>query len=494
VSTDLITLSDAKKNKVQGNIILIGTTDIVDQLDPSIQIANTQEEGGLLEEFNSPYDKTALLLVISGKTQEDVEKAGRAFSNNSLYSRLSGAKAVIKSNASMSNIVRDNQLSTTLEELGYSNGTASGTREQKLSYTIPLTSLWQSKADAILDLHFFHSALTSEDNSTLTISVNGLSVGSTKLSQENANGGQETFQIPLDFFHVGNNDLSIQANIQVFNNREDVELYCADDNIVEAWLTIDKDSQLKFPTLPDSSTVDISNFPYAFMGKSDLSQLAFVIPKAASFSDLKALSIVALSLGRSAVGEPIMLHVISDDQASKNWQDYPYRILIGLPLKNSAISLVNDRLPLSFDLSTGVANSLPVLDTIDSGKISTGYIEAFLSSDKVPNLIISGNNEDGLLLAADQMGLNTNIAKLGGDVAITTGRDREISFWGTTLPTTTNENTAAAQNEISLKVMWFQKNATLYTAVGFLILAVLIIVIRIVMVLHTKEKDEEGHE
>jgi hypothetical protein len=494
ISTDLISLSDAKKDGIQGNIIFIGTIDTVNQLDPSINISDEQEKGGLLEEFPSPYDKTALILAITGKTQEDVEKAGRAFANGSLYSRLSGAKAVITGNATSSNGVKVNQLSTTLEELGYSNGTASGTREQKINYTIPLTSLWQTKTDAILNLHFLHSVVNSKEDPTLTISVNSLPVGSVKLTEANANGGQETFQIPLDFFHVGNNDLAIQANMQVFNSRDDVDLYCADNQIAEAWLTIDNDSQLKFPSLPDSSTVEISNFPYIFMGKSDLSQLAFVMPKSASFADLKALSILALSLGRSAVGEPIMPHVVNSDQVSQNGQDYPNRILIGLPLNNPAILSANDQLPLSFNISTGVANPLPVLDTIDSGKISTGYIEAYLSGDKVPNLIVSGNDENGLLLAANQLSLNTNIAKLSGDVAITTGQDREISFWGKSLPTTSAGSTVVAENELSLSFMWFQRNAALYTAIGFLTLAILLFLIRIVIVLRTKKMNEEEHE
>jgi hypothetical protein len=92
------------------------------------------------------------------------------------------------------------------------------------------------------------------------------------------------------------------------------------------------------------------------------------------------------------------------------------------------------------------------------------------------------------------LSLNTNIAKLSGDVAITTGQDREISFWGKSLPTTSAGSTVVAENELSLSFMWFQRNAALYTAIGFLTLAILLFLIRIVIVLRTKKMNEEEHE
>jgi hypothetical protein len=324
LSTDLVSLADAKEKKIKGNLILIGSIDRMNQLDPSITISGVPEVGGVLAEFPSPFDQTALVLVISGKTQDDVEKAGRAFANGSLYARLSGSKAVVQANASASGGVRQNRLKTTLEDLGYSDISASGTQEQKISYTLPLTSLWQCKTDAILNLHLMHSVVDSKEDPTVTISVNGLPVGSAKLTQANANGGTETFQIPLDFFRAGKNEIAIQANMQVFNSREDVALHCADSRIQSAWLTIANDSQIEFPSLPDSSTVEISDFPYTFMGKSDLSQLAFVLPNEPSFADLQSLSILALALGKSAEGEPVMPHAIYANQAGQG-EEYIYQ-------------------------------------------------------------------------------------------------------------------------------------------------------------------------
>ncbi|MCE1255657.1 MAG: cellulose biosynthesis cyclic di-GMP-binding regulatory protein BcsB, partial [Anaerolineae bacterium] len=486
VLIDLISFDKAKTEKVKGNFILIGTLDKINGFDKSIQIQSSSDENGILSEFLSPFDNTSLVLAVSGKTQESVEKAGRAFSNGSLYSRLSGSEAIIKSNAVTSSGSRINQISMTLEQLGYPNNVAYGTREQKISYNIPLTSLWQAKTEATLDLHYFHAVINSEEKPTLTVSVNDLPVGSITLKPDDANGTHQSFQLPLDFFKVGNNNLTIQSNMQVFSNQDDVSLHCADYRLAQAWLTINNDSTIKFPTLSDYSTAEISNFPYAFMGKSDLSELAFVIPSNPSVSDMETLSTLAVSMGKSSQGEPVMLHVLTSDQAETN-QPYSYKIYIGQPLTNPAIINLGDQLPLPFNSSTGEAKPLPILDTIESGKISTGYIQAFISSSQTPNLVVSGNDGTGLMLAADQLSINSDISRLKGDLTITTGANRVMSIWG---KSTTNESSkdgsVVTQHDLTID-MWLQYNAAIYTAIGFLVITVLVIVIRLIMIIASKK-------
>lgn len=495
VSINLISTADAIKEQIQGNVILVGTLDSVNQLDPSVTVSEEPEGGGILEEFVSPYDQTALFLVITGKTQEEVEKAGRAFANRTLYTRLGGTRVVIKENATASSGTRIHQLSTTFEELGYKNRSASGSRDQKLSFTIPLNSTVQSKLNAVLDLHFIHSVITSEEDPILSVLVNGLPVGSIKLNSDNANGGEATFQIPLNFFHAGNNDLSFEANMHILNNREDIALYCADRHIAEAWFTVNSDSKLTFPSGSDTATIKISDFPYIFMGTSDLSQLAFVMPEKTSFADLQTLSILALAFGKSSAGDPLMPHVIPASQISQFEGKYLYQVLIGLPVNHSDFLSQNDQIPLKFDPSTGTAEPLPVLDTIESGKISTGYVEAYLSNQSdIPRLIITGNDENGLLLAANLLNDNTAVINLNGDVAITTGKDRVISFWGKMFPVSTSDDSAIMQDQLSLSMVLFQKNAAFYTAVLFLAFSILIGIIRLFVVLRSKKINKEEHE
>ncbi|HQJ01605.1 MAG TPA: cellulose biosynthesis cyclic di-GMP-binding regulatory protein BcsB [Flexilinea sp.] len=494
VSIDLISTVDAIKEQVQGNVILIGTLDGVNQIDPSINVSEEQGGGGILEEFVSPYDQTALFLVITGKTQEDVEKAGRAFANRTLYTRLGGTRVIVRENATASSGTRIHQLSTTFEELGYENRSAFGSRDQKLSFTIPLNSTVQSKMNAVLDLHFMHSVITSEEDPILSVLVNGLPVGSIKLNSDNANAGEATFQIPLNFFHAGNNDLSFEANMHILNNREDIALYCADRHIAEAWFTVNSDSNLTFPNGPDTATIKISDFPYIFMGLSDLSQLAFVMPDKTSITDLQSLSILALAFGKSSAGDPLMPHVIPASQISQNEEKYPYQVLIGLPLNHSAFLSQNDQIPLKFDPSTGAAEPLPVLDTIESGKISTGYVEAYVSQSNIPRLILTGNDEEGLLLAANLLNDNTAVINLNGDVAITTGKDRVISFWGKMFPISTSNDSVIMQDQLSLSMILFQKNAAFYTAILFLAFSILICIIRLFVVLRSKKINKEEHE
>jgi hypothetical protein len=49
-------------------------------------------------------------------------------------------------------------------------------------------------------IKFFAFGITSEEDPILSVSGNGLPVGSIKLNSVNANSGGATFQIPLNFF------------------------------------------------------------------------------------------------------------------------------------------------------------------------------------------------------------------------------------------------------------------------------------------------------
>ncbi len=134
------------------------------------------------------------------------------------------------------------------------------------------------------------------------------------------------------------------------------------------------------------------------------------------------------------------------------------------------------------------------MDTIESGKISTGYVEAYVSQSDIPRLIITGNDEDGLLLAANLLNDNTAVINLNGDVAITTGKDRVISFWGKMFPISTSNDSVIMQDQLSLSMILFQKNAAFYTAVLFLVSSILIGIIRLLVVLRSKKINKEEHE
>ena len=261
-----MTIEAAVKSKPQGNLIAIADSDGIKQLLSGGTLPAGQSGNGVLYEQVSPFDSGALLLAVTGKEQDDVEKAGQALTSTALIPRLSGDTAYVLDLPESRNEELSNSVSYTLNDLGYTDTAVFGSREQITSYIIPLKAVWQNNSDAVLDLHFIHSALLQGDRFTLTVAVNNLPVGSMVIKGGDSSDRRESFQIPLSFLSTGVNYLTIQSSIQLADDFSNDVNYCTEDHYNRAWLTVASDTQITFPTVPDQLTANIAGFPYAFMG------------------------------------------------------------------------------------------------------------------------------------------------------------------------------------------------------------------------------------
>ena len=483
-----MTIEAAVKSKPQGNLIAIADSDGIKQLLSGGTLPAGQSGNGVLYEQVSPFDSGALLLAVTGKEQDDVEKAGQALTSTALIPRLSGDTAYVLDLPESRNEELSNSVSYTLNDLGYTDTAVFGSREQITSYIIPLKAVWQNNSDAVLDLHFIHSALLQGDRFTLTVAVNNLPVGSMVIKGGDSSDRRESFQIPLSFLSTGVNYLTIQSSIQLADDFSNDVNYCTEDHYNRAWLTVASDTQITFPTVPDQLTANIAGFPYAFMGAGDLSQLAFILPDKPGAADLAAMSTLAVRLGEVASGDQLLPTVVSAAQADQLDDSLPFRIYVGLPLANSAILAVNDLLPQSFDAASGEAQPVAGLPTIDTSKIDTGTIEAFINTTRVPALVVSGNTEKGMLSAAAQLADAGQTALLDGNLALTTSETQSTALWTEDSPKQTTQLPASKQDEQSLAI-WFQPNGVLYTALAILLVTLVILVLHVAVTFGKNGKD-----
>ncbi len=364
-----------------------------------------------------------------------------------------------------------------------------GSRDQKASYTIPLKGLWQSNTSAGLDLHFIHSALATGERFTLTVAVNSLPIGSVTVMGGGSSDQHETFQVPLNFLNTGANYLTVQSSLQLadeFNQNKD---YCTQAHFNEAWLTIANDSKITFPSAPDKVSANIANFPYEFIGSSDLSQLAFILPDQPSMTDVQVLNTLAQRIGEIAGGSVLQPEVVTAADASKSEEKNPYQILIGLPQKNSAILNAGDSLPQPFDPVTGQAKPVAGLASVDTSRTPTGYIEAYFAGKGLPRLVVSGTNEAGMLNAAAHLKDAARTVLLRGDLAIATSDTLAASLWAGKGKEISVAISPILQTQQSLSV-WFQPGGVLYTALAVLIVTLIALILHVIVVFGRKNNDK----
>lgn len=488
LEVQVMSIPDALKNRPRGNLIAVAAAGSLQQLSAEPAAVSAPAGSGTLHEQVSPFDDSALLLAVSGETQADVEKAGRALTGDSLYARLAGDTAVILDLPADNSGGDSGGAAFTLEQLGYASTAVYGSRDQQTSYTIPLKALWQSNSSAALELHFIHSALAAGERFTLTVAVNNLPVGSVVVTGGASSERRESFQIPLSFLKTGANYLTVQSSIQLSDDFNDNRDFCTDAHYNEAWLTIANDTQITFPSMPDKATTNIAHFPYEFIGAGDLSQLAFILPDDPGLADAQVLSTLAVRIGEIASGGLLQLQVLPAGAAPESDESLPYRILIGLPLKNSAILNAGEVLPQPFDPASGQALPVAGLATIDTSRTPTGYIQAYFAKKGLPRLVVSGNNENGMLGAAAHLGDAAKSILLTGDLAVTTSDTLAASLWVAKGSEAGAALSPAAQTQQTLSV-WFQPSGVLYTALAVLIITLVALILHVVTTFGKKNTD-----
>ena len=489
MNVQVMSIADAVKNSPRGNLIVVAASAAARQLSSSLASLGAPAGSGILHEQVSPFDNTALLLAVSGENQADVEKAGRALTSDSLFARLSGDTASILDLPLEKSSDTSGSASFTLEQLGYASQSVYGSRDQKVSYTIPLKALWQNNSSAVLDLHFLHSALAAGDRFTLTVAVNNLPIGSVTVVGGGSANRQETFQIPLNFLNTGINYLTVQSSLQLSDDYAHNRDFCTQAHYNQAWLTVGNDSKITYPSAPDKVTANIANFPYEFIGASDLSQLAFVLPDQPALADTQVMSMLALRIGQVAGGSVLQPAVLTAAEASKSGEDYPYWIMIGLPLKNSAILNAGSALPQPFDPASGGALPVAGLATVDTSRTPTGFIEAYFAKKGLPRLVVSGTSEAGMLNAAAHLAEAGKSILLVGDLAVATSDTLAASIWVEKGKEVTSSLSPLVQTRQTLAV-WFQPSGVLYAALAVLAITLITLILHIITNFSKKNMDK----
>ncbi len=422
---------DAGSEALTGDVIYIGQADRLEKLrsedlpftaDVGGKVALTSGSGvvvdpkaGVLYMQPSAGDPATVEMFVTGADDAAVLTAARALATQSAFSRLQGSQGVVLSVPEPDSSADSFRQRLSFAELGYEDQTAAGTRAQTLNYVIPLQMQWQVLTEATLELHFAHSPLLDNEQSSLTVAVNGTPVGSILLDQGNVDDGHATFTIPARLLMIGDNKITITTDIELIDGYEDDE-ECDDEHIAEAWVVVYSDSNFTLPGGPAATVLNLRDYPYAFIGRVDLADLAFILPDQPSPEVVAGLAAISAQIGRSAEGDGLFPHVVFAGNAQAADQ-YRYQILIGLPDENAAIAALNDRLPLPFE-SGNMPRSLPQVAQIAPANGSAGYVQAVLTENDEPRLIVSGSGNEGLTWAAAAVSQPALMRDLNGDLAI----------------------------------------------------------------------------
>jgi hypothetical protein len=214
--------------------------------------------------------------------------------------------------------------------------------------------------------------------------------------------------------------------------------------------------------------LDLADYPYAFIGRADLADLAFVLPDQPAPDAIASLAAIAAQLGRSAEAGSLFPRVVfASDQAALG--DYPFQFLIGRPSENPAISALNDQLPLPFEPGSDAPQSQSRVAQIASPNGSIGFVQAVLTENGEPRLVVTGSGSDGLTWAAAAVSQPALMRELSGDLAILDGSD-SLTTASIRQPAAPVEETADAQTPAVSSTRW-----VLWLAAALFLIAILVL-------------------
>jgi hypothetical protein len=425
--------------EISGHILHVGRANRLSRLKSGnfefIQLENDQvvtfqsvdgvpldTKAGIIWEQVSRYDAKAVEMIVTGLSDEAVLLAARGLASEEVYKRLHGQLGVVYEVPELPQPAEEIRQIISLEELGFADQTARGTIEQTINFIIPLSMEWQVLTEATLDLHFAHSELLHPQRSSLTILVNDSPIASVLLNEENSENGNAVFNLSARLLKIGDNKISIVTNIKMRDYYIDPR-QCIEDYYHEAWVVVYADSSLTLPSGPSSPILNLTDYPFAFIGAANLSDTIFVVPDRLSRTIAYSVANVASRLGRSAEGATLYPKVISARDLSLSNIEHPYQFLFGRPTENQSIYPLNDILPLPYIRGSDKPQAIDEVAQILPLSGSTGYIQAALTDENQPRLVITGDSNESVMWAAEALSQPDLINDLKGDLVIMDARE-----------------------------------------------------------------------
>jgi len=378
-------------------------------------------DDGILQMIISPWNSERVVLVVSGASEAAVVKAARA---------LSAVPVRINNRPNVA-VVRDLPeapadlalaIDQRLSDLGLEPRVIrdrTGTFD--LRFTIPPGQ--QIDEGAYFDLTFNHAATVDFGQSSLSVGLNGIPIGSVRFSDETTRVTTSRITIPPSAARSGANVLTIQTNLAPRS-------LCTDVRNADLWATIWPESALHLPMKPATTeprrTFNLSSYPLPFTLDPSLATTAFVVPQRAPAA-WNAAALLAFQMGRQtrdAILQP--LAVFADNVPADVRESYDL-LVIGRPSALPVLVELGDALPAPFDAGSDVPRSVdtPVVYRVPPDA-SVAYLQMVVAPWNPERVVVAalGSDDAGIEQAMIMLIDPRQRARLTGTLAIVDPQQR----------------------------------------------------------------------
>ncbi len=391
---------------------------------------NLEANDGIVQAAVSPWDESKLALVIGGNIEAGVLKAAQAFALNQLL--LVEERRDLALIADVNLTAEENPpVERSFADLGYATArrtSSVGFSSLFYDFTLPVDQI--AADEAYVELAFTHAALMNYDSSSLTVLLNGNTIGGLRFSDDTVDLSQARFLMPRDALRPGRNELQLRANLNPNDG-------CFNREAVDLWLSVWPESRISVPLEPATDqmlrSLGLGEYPAMFTSNPSLATTAFVVDQDDPNSWNVAAQVVA-SIATQSNGAPVDLVVAYDGAVPEQVLQERNLVLFGQPSALSLIEELNANLPAPFD-----AGSDQAIDRVSrvtfrlAERTDVGYLQLLLApwNDQRVVLAVLGRSAEGLETASQGLTRGVLRSQLGGNFAIVI--DEQIFIGGTRL-------------------------------------------------------------
>lgn len=380
----------------------------------------TQPDDGVLELAPSPWNTSNTMLLVSGDSPAAILKASQALTSDQIITfegQTSALVKVVDSNAGGGVPVVDR----TLADLGYVTRTRDDIGTNSFVYVFYVAPSQINDQESYFSVNYGHSGVVDFNNSSLSVFLNGIPVGSIPLTEDTAGGETKQVRLPKELMLVGDNTIVVQANIAPEN-------LCDELTLQNVWLTLFDSSLIHLPVGSSESTTtrvfDLAAFPDNLLVNPTMNDLVFVVDPNDSVSWASATTL-AFYLGDQSRGEIFTPSVVFDNGG--DYADIAFKdlVVVGLPAQMPIVNTLSGSMPLQFEPGSNEAieKGFKVVYRVLPGS-DVGYITLLQSPWDPDRMVMTllGSSDPGVTLSADTMVTPALRTSVVGNVAVTNGR------------------------------------------------------------------------
>lgn len=416
--------------------------------------------------YEAKVSPTSQLLFIIAADASHLKSLSHLLSYKTVVSQIDGNAMTFKPEDFTDYKMEAKNDLFTLKDLGYSSTTFEGTKNPSVSYFINTPGNWTIASGTKLIVNIRFSTLVDAANSTLTVTVNGIPIGSKTLDSAHANGQTLEFLLPKQVLTENRFNIGLVFSLGG-------EFNCSDLKSTRGfWTFVSNDSYIQF-VKSNKKLYTLEDLPSPLVLDQAFKNFNIAVSKNADANTLKLLADLMSKFGQQTLNQGDFKVIF--DQYPKTGNT----LVVGTP-KDTLIRDTNATAVIPY--KTDFSGFEPVEGLVFLSSEAKNYATAQLiynKSEKTTTLWISSPTSEGFAWIGKYLtdsGLSTQIK---GN-AVFVNRNGLLQIYETPESKNQAKSDAAPQSEVT--------RATFENMIGFLIFLGSLLLVTVILIIYLNKK------